>query len=790
MEQVFLTVLNMSITSSYVIIFVLLARLLLKKAPKIFSYSLWGVVLFRLICPFSFSSTLSFFAFLKANTMEHIPANIGYAEQPKVNVGIDALGNLVNNSLPLAAPAASVNPMQIIIYILSLMWVIGAIILITYSLLSYIRLKRKVSTAMLISDNIYECEKIESPFVLGIIKPKVYLPVSLSENERGYILIHEETHIKRSDYLIKPFAYLVLCLHWFNPLVWVSFVLMSRDMEMSCDESVLKKMGKGIKKDYSSSLLALVADKRMINFSPLAFGESNVKERIKNVLNYKNPVFWVVAAAVMLVVVVGIGLAANPKNNNQDLSLSNIKNTASLAHQQEQLMVRAKGSGASLISGGQFGKLLDTAPSNRSEKKISSQKGLAPDLTVYINIASGHKVHFYESEPDLAMVELNGKYRYYKISNDTYEKVNFMKALSSYFIPEEIMKAIADGKRTNLQSVQDVPSSDYRILTVGKESYYIYKENSKYYVEQPYQFISEISEKIYTEAIRFAASPTTNGANVSSEVKNLVEDNIANIMSSPQQSSNPNDYIKINMKGYENIIKQGENALFYMLSEFRNGNVKNDLRGQIMMRLCKELLGERNNVDDETLLPNEWFTKLAIRQKVGLPDFTYEGKDPIQKLVYSTEIEKNRDSRGGFTIVAPHIFGSYEEGNKLKVFATTFITHYILYDKTLSEEGGSIVPVAITYVKNTEGSYTLEKYEQARDGSEFSKSIREFSVMPLSGKRINGLSDKILKHYGNYNDIVKLERENLIEHLKKNSQNGVFFYQKNYQKPDELVPIT
>jgi bla regulator protein blaR1 len=202
MEQVFLKVLNMSITSSYAILFVMLARLILRKAPKVFSYSLWGIVMFRLVCPVSFSSSLSFFRFVKSDTMEHIPANIGYMQQLQVNVGIDNVNNLLNNSLPAATPVASVNPVQIIIFILSIIWIMGTIGLITYSLISYIHLRRKVRTAMLISDNIFECENITSPFVLGMIKPKIYLQIGLTENERGYILMHEQTHIKRLDYLI------------------------------------------------------------------------------------------------------------------------------------------------------------------------------------------------------------------------------------------------------------------------------------------------------------------------------------------------------------------------------------------------------------------------------------------------------------------------------------------------------------------------------------------------------------------------------------------------------------
>ncbi|SHK80085.1 M56 family metallopeptidase [Desulforamulus aeronauticus] len=314
LSALFLKVLNMSITSSYVILFVMIARLFLKKAPKIFSYTLWAVVLFRLLCPFSFSSA---FSFLKAVTpssgkMDYISSDVGMMVQPQIETGIDKVNSIVNSSLPAATPYASANPMQIIMFILSVIWVLGVLILVIYSVSSYFLLKQKVSTAMLLQDNIFECENIATPFVLGIINPKIYLPIGLSQTEKSFILRHEQTHIRRLDYIIKPFAFLVLCVHWFNPLVWISFVLMSRDMEMSCDEQVIKELGTEIKKDYSASLLFLAVNRGMINGSPLSFGETGVKGRIKNVLNYQRPTLWVIVAGVIVVAAMVIGLASNP----------------------------------------------------------------------------------------------------------------------------------------------------------------------------------------------------------------------------------------------------------------------------------------------------------------------------------------------------------------------------------------------------------------------------------------------------------------------------------------------
>jgi len=269
----------------------------------------------------------------------------------------------------------------------------------------------------------------------------------------------------------------------------------------------------------------------------------------------------------------------------------------------------------------------------------------------------------------------------------------------------------------------------------------------------------------------------------------FVENNLSIIMSSPKESSNPMDYIKAHQMEYGNIIKYGnEEVLEYLLFQFENNNVEG-LRGQLIMRICKVLLGQRNNVMDESLSPMEWFDKFDMRQEIILPDFSYDGTDLVEKLVYETEIEKNKSNRGGFTIIAPRIFGSYEEENKLKVFVTTFTSSYRLYGNVLSHESGGIVPVAITYIKNSDGSYSLEEYNRAMDGSYFASSIKEFCTMPVSGKNINGLADEILDNYGDYEDIKKLERENLIKHLNANNQYGVYIYNEHYDQPSELIPL-
>lgn len=311
MSELFLSILNMSLTASYVILFVILIRLLLKKAPKFISYTIWGVVAFRLIIPFSFESM---FSLIPRNTNAiTIPQDIIYQQSPQINSGIEVVDSFVNQSLPVPTTQASVNPLQIYIEVGSYIWILGVIALIVYSFVSILIIKRQLKSVQLIEKNIFEAKNLKTPFVLGPIKPKIYLPVGLDATERGYILLHEQTHIHRKDHIIKILAFIILSIHWFNPLVWIAFMLMSTDMELSCDERVLKEMDEDIKKPYANSLLALATERHILNSSPLAFGEGNVKDRIKNVLNYRKPNFWVSAIVIITVTAVAIGLMMNPR---------------------------------------------------------------------------------------------------------------------------------------------------------------------------------------------------------------------------------------------------------------------------------------------------------------------------------------------------------------------------------------------------------------------------------------------------------------------------------------------
>lgn len=310
LDKIFLQVINMSFTSSFVIIFVLILRLILKKAPKIFSYALWSVVLFRLICPISFESL---FSILPVNTAI-ISTDTLYSETPQISTGLTYLDNISNQILPVPYIGASVNPLQVWTFIGEAVWILGIIILACYSVISLLRLRYKLIGSVRLRDNIFLADHIVTPFVIGIIHPKIYLPSTLSKQEENYIILHEQTHIKRFDYLVKIVAFVVLCVHWFNPFVWAAFIFTVKDMEMSCDESVIKQLGTDICGEYSASLLRLATGRKIIAGTPLTFGEGDTKGRIKNVMKYKKPAFGVTIAALIIVFTFCSALALNPKH--------------------------------------------------------------------------------------------------------------------------------------------------------------------------------------------------------------------------------------------------------------------------------------------------------------------------------------------------------------------------------------------------------------------------------------------------------------------------------------------
>ena len=685
MDKLFLTILKMSITASYVILFVLIIRMLLKKSPKIFSYSLWAVVLFRLICPISFESKISLIpnnSIAEGSVTLNKPLinytdykdkgladNItGESESLEENIEINKIDTANNLKSPLNITS-----------IVSTLWAAAISIMIIYSVYSLVKLKKHLRSAKLIKENIYEAENIDTAFVLGIVNPKIYIPEGLSENEEEYILTHERVHIKRNDYLVKIIWFIALTIHCFNPLVWISFILMSRDMEMSCDEAVIKGLGTSIKREYSMSLLSFATEKKKIVLSPIAFGEGDVKSRIKNVLNYKKPRFWITIVSVIVLVAVALGLIFNPVNKEEVNKYLDVNNALEEIKLSDEVIVRRMGLGGYILNGEGFTNSFKML----KEHKVESEYELASDIVVYIYGSPDYALIFYEAEPKLMKVIYNGESKYYKSYNDMYAEIEKMIMPINYIVNDEVMTAVMNGKKTNKTSYDDRPRGvDYLELSVGKYKYFIYEDKGKYYVERPYGSIYEITEEIYENANKFATEP----------------------------------------------------------NNYTNAEV------------------------------NDAFVEELVCRTIEADGGGYIKEDIV--------------------IVAPKIFGYYEEENKLKVFTTVYISNYSLKNNIVESESGGIIPYAITYIRNDEGSYSLEELLPSMDGAYWEKSIREFCTMPVSKKEIKGLADKIINHYGDYSDIIQLERERLIRYLEDSNLKGIYLLEKGYNEPDKLIPLT
>ncbi len=322
MPGLFLKILNMSITAAYAALAVMLIRLALKKAPKAVSFALWLVVLFRLVCPVSFSSAFSLLRLGSVEPAARMGSSLTYIQSPAATHHVPpAVSNAAAaptsaaTGIAPAAPASAApaaDPIQTLLLIAAAVWAAGVLLMLATSVVSHIRLKRSISDATLLFGNVYETDAIRSPFVLGVIRPRIYLPACMDKADMDNVLLHERMHIKRKDNVIKPIAYAALCLHWFNLLVWIAFRLMCCDMEMSCDERVLRGMDEREKAGYGEALLKLSTSRRLLAGSPLAFGESPVNSRIKNVLKFKKPALWIAAIAVVAAVAAGVCLIANP----------------------------------------------------------------------------------------------------------------------------------------------------------------------------------------------------------------------------------------------------------------------------------------------------------------------------------------------------------------------------------------------------------------------------------------------------------------------------------------------
>ena len=377
MDDVFLKLVNLSISASWLILAVLVLRVVLKKAPKWVMPLLWGVVALRLVCLFSIESALSLIP-----SAETIPSEIVTETREPVLYEQATLDIVTNPTLPSAAEVpvgVSRQQAQVDFNIYSVLWLAGMAALLVHALVSAGKLKRKLATAILLRDNIYESEFVDSPFVFGVVKPNIYLPMHMDEGTAAYVIAHEHAHLARRDHWWKVLGYLVLALHWFNPLVWVAYILFCRDIELACDEKVVKGLDGAARADYSQALLSCAAPKRAVAACPLAFGEGNIKTRVKSALHYKKPAFWVAAAAVLAVVIMAVCFLTNPRSERGSLVWAQKLNAADVAS--IELYVPAEGKARQY-------KKLDTEEMAQAVELINSSRGtyIEKPETVYAGL--------------------------------------------------------------------------------------------------------------------------------------------------------------------------------------------------------------------------------------------------------------------------------------------------------------------------------------------------------------------------------------------------------------------
>ena len=317
-KNVFLHLFNISVSASFLVLAVLVLRFLLKKAPRWSVCLLWGLVGLRLVFPFSIESVFSLIP-----SAETVSPDIVYQAEPKIHSGIQAMDNIINpvliqNFAPARDTVTSVNPLQVVFAVATILWLLGVMAILLYILIGYICLRLRLRTSVKMTERIYQSERVHSPFIFGMLKPRIYLPFAMDASDMEHVIAHERAHLRRLDHLTKPFAYLILAVYWFNPLLWVAYLLLCRDIELACDEKVVREMDADAKKAYSMALLKCSMNQKTRLACPLAFGEVGVKERVQNVMHYKKPAFWIIMIAVIAVIVTAVCFLTVPKGKETE----------------------------------------------------------------------------------------------------------------------------------------------------------------------------------------------------------------------------------------------------------------------------------------------------------------------------------------------------------------------------------------------------------------------------------------------------------------------------------------
>ncbi|MDD4745060.1 MAG: M56 family metallopeptidase [Eubacteriales bacterium] len=466
MDALFLDILNMAIAASWLILAVIAVRFVFRKAPKAIRVVLWSLVGLRLAWPFSWESVLSLIP-----SRETISPAVLQDAIPAIHSGFPIVNQAVNPLLSESlAPSvgASASPLQVITTVAAAVWLAGVAVLLLHSVISTVRLRRCVADAVRLEGNLWQSARIASPFVFGLFRPRIYLPLDLDGASLDSVVRHEQAHIRRRDHWIKPVGYLLLTVYWFNPLVWLAYHLLSRDIELACDERVVKKMISADRKAYSEALLACSVPRHQITACPLAFGEVGVKERIKNVLQVRKPAFWLIMAALLACILLAVCFLTDPRQEDAD-SPFNIRHLARIAAETQTLpadLSSESGTAPQTVDGAALAAVLENAAWNPQRSGLRLVQRDAEKSTESLEILLEDSVWLRVFNTDTVRIYAAGQERYYRAGPGDYEQIKALLGQASGAI------RFADGVYAYRTCVYLTPISS---LLPGLDSGYLYE---------------------------------------------------------------------------------------------------------------------------------------------------------------------------------------------------------------------------------------------------------------------------------------------------------------------------
>jgi len=762
----------MSISASWLILAVIAARFALKKAPKWMNCALWVLVGLRLLFPFSIESVLSLIP-----SAETVSPDILYSQTPEITSGIPAINGAINPVISGSlAPevGASVNPIQVLTAVSSVIWLVGVAAMLLYAAVSYLWMRRKVRASIHVSDAVWICDDIKTPFILGIFKPRIYLPSGMDEGTEAHVVAHENAHMKRRDHWWKPLGFLLLAVYWFNPVVWLAYILLCRDIELACDEKVIRGMAKGDMLAYSEALYSCSVPRKMVMVCPLAFGEVGVKERIKTVLNYKKPAFWVVVVAVVACIVVAVCFLTNPAPLTFDFEADPIYRSTA----QSAASVSASGKPyVCKLNQAQIDELESRLSDLSGAKWTRSHNNSGTEHSIHADLDSGKTIYIeYQSD---GVMQMHYDDKIYRINNET-----FLAYMKNVCTGGDVASA---GERTlSLNDVIILSGKGEELTWADFDGYSYIETGSGLYIR-----VYEIDEmfSLWIGGGSLQAAPMyirlVSEANRDDYIDIRTEDVEAFIADRLDSASTAtiggaDGPLSITSNGatvmpYQNPLWSQDwdgagwlagdgMSVSYTLPEIAKELPTVTLRDNFEFIYGDNASFSYLSIFDESY--DRIYHNVTLDRLIGLPagmyyvsavvkvqgEYIAEGKDfeatgyecvfklivpnadPLDAAVSAAIMDHNKNGyHAGDFACESHVILASEGGGPassgkietVTVYAMVLYQEYGFSGATFHEVSGSHIPTVLTFDIGEDGTYTLTEYWIPRDGSYYAPDIRE-----------------------------------------------------------------